>query len=197
MARPRRSDAARDRLVREGVASLLRNGYHGTGLQQVLDRVSIPKGSFYNYFGSKQDFAAEAIRHYASCLADSLADAQARAADPLAGLRKFFRSQMTEFEQANFVGGCLVANLGSELEENDTCRDVLRASMHGFRDGLRTALQQAQEAGLVRADLTAVEMADLLVAAWEGAVIRMKIERSLKPVKQCIKQLLDGYFQPV
>ena len=126
MARPRRSDAARERLIEEGVASLLRHGYHGTGLQQVLDRVSIPKGSFYNYFRSKEDFAAAAIRHYATCLAEELATALASASDPVAGLRKFFRQQMQAFERADFVGGCLVANLGSELEENDTCREVLR-----------------------------------------------------------------------
>lgn len=195
MARPRRSHASRERLIEAGVESLLRHGYHGTGLQQVLNSVSIPKGSFYNYFRSKEDFAAAAIQHYAECLATELRDALASASDPLAGLRKFFRHQMREFEKANFVGGCLVANLGSELEENDTCRDVLRASMLGYRDGLRAALRSAQEQELLRDDLSATEMADLLVAAWEGAVIRMKIERSLKPLRQCLKQLLDGYFR--
>ncbi|MEM7199444.1 MAG: TetR family transcriptional regulator C-terminal domain-containing protein [Planctomycetota bacterium] len=196
MARPRRSDQARERLIQEGVASLLRHGYHGTGLQQVLDRVSIPKGSFYNYFKSKDDFAAAAIRHYASCLGDQLAAALAGSADPLAGLKRFFRSQMTEFEQSGYVGGCLVANLGSELEENDTCRDVLRDAMLGYRDGLRSALRDGQEQGLLRDDVSPTEMADLLVAAWEGAVIRMKIERSLRPLRQCLKRLLDDYFRP-
>ena len=41
MARPRRSGDKRERLLEEGVASLLRHGYHGTGIQQVLDRVSV------------------------------------------------------------------------------------------------------------------------------------------------------------
>ena len=43
---------------------LMGQGYHGTGLQEILDAVNIPKGSFYNYFGSKEDFGAEVIQHY-------------------------------------------------------------------------------------------------------------------------------------
>lgn len=196
MPRPRRSDENRNRLIEEGVVSLLRQGYHGTGIQQVLDRVSIPKGSFYNFFRSKDDFAVAAIRHYAGCVSDAMGAALDSARDPLVGLRRFFHAQMAEFERADFVGGCLVANLGSELEENDTCREVLQESMRGFRDGLRDALRDAQERGLVRDDLSAADMADLLVATWEGAVIRMKIERSLKPLRRCLKHLFDGYFRP-
>ena len=58
------------------------------------------------------------------------------------------------------------------------------------------ALSRAQDDGLVRDDLPVKDMADLLVDAWEGAVIRMKIERTLGPLRQCLKQLLDGYFLP-
>ena len=43
---------------------LMGQGYHGTGLQEILDAVNIPKGSFYNYFWSKENFGAEAIQHY-------------------------------------------------------------------------------------------------------------------------------------
>lgn len=198
MARPRRidRDQTRDRLIDAGIDSLLKNGYHGTGLKQVLDEVQVPKGSFYNYFRSKDDFAAAAIEQYASCLGQTLAAAIEGAADPLSGLRTFFRGQMAEFEGADFVGGCLVANLGSELEGNDVCRQVLQTAMLGYRDGLRRAIEGAQAQGLLRRDLTATAMADLLVAAWEGAVIRMKVERSLAPLHQCLEQLLDGYFQP-
>ncbi len=196
MARPRRSEGVRERLLEEGVASLVRHGYHGTGLQEVLERAAVPKGSFYHYFRSKEDFAAEAIRRYASCLADELSAAVEGASDPLVGLRRFFRAQVTELASAGYVGGCLVANLGAELEENDACRDVLRSSLLAYRDGLRAALDACRERGLLRDDLPARDMADLLVAAWEGAVIRSKIERSPRPMRQCLAQLLDGYFRP-
>lgn len=196
MARPRRSHQTRERLIEEGIASLLRDGYHGTGLKALLDRVEVPKGSFYNYFESKEDFAVAAIERYAECLAKQLQGSLAAAPDATTGLRAFFRSQMDGFVQAEFIGGCLVANLGSELEGHDACREVLEKSMLGYRDGLLGALRAGQAEGSFRADLAAEAMADLLVAAWEGAVIRMKIQRSLRPLEQCLDQLLDDYFRP-
>lgn len=196
MARPRRSDETRERLLQEGVESFLTHGYHGSGLQQMLDRVSVPKGSFYNYFASKEDFAVEAIRRYAQCFGDKQSAALAAAPDPVTGLRRFFKQLMREFEQAGFVGGCLITNLGAELEGNDTCRKVLQESLEGWRHAVRDALREGQDLNLVRDDIPARDLANLLVDAWEGAVVRMKIERSLKPLRDCVKRLLDGLFKP-
>ena len=89
-----------------------------------------------------------------------------------------------------------MANLGGELEGSEPCREVLQTSMRGYRGKLLGAIKEAQADHLFRDDLPAEAMADLLVATWEGAVIRMKIERSLEPVELCLEQLLDGYFHP-
>ena len=42
---------------------LMDQGYHGTGLQELVQRVGVPKGSFYNYFESKEAFRAGVVRH--------------------------------------------------------------------------------------------------------------------------------------
>jgi len=44
----------------------MEQGYHGTGLQELVTKVGVPKGSFYNYFPSKEDFSAEVVRLYAA-----------------------------------------------------------------------------------------------------------------------------------
>jgi len=196
MARPRLSEKTRQRLLDEGVSAFLQQGYHGTGLKEVLDRVNVPKGSFYNYFDSKEEFAAAAIRHYADCFAEKMQRAINEAPDPYAGLHRFFESLMTEFEAAGFVGGCLIANLGGELEGSEVCRDTLATAFRDWRDGVAEALRKSQQLGLVRTDMDASELANLLTEAWEGAVIRMKIERSLDPLRRVIARLLDDYFRP-
>ena len=88
MARPRRSQASRERLLEVGISSLLRDGYHGTGLKAVLDRSAVPKGSFYNFFTSKEDFAVAAIERYAECLGAQLEASLAGAVDALARVDK-------------------------------------------------------------------------------------------------------------
>ena len=192
----RSTEITRQNLLDEGVATFLRQGYHGTGIKQILDQVGVPKGSFYNYFDSKEAFGATTIAHYADCLADKLTAAMADAPDACSGLRTFFDRQMAEFEQADFVGGCLVANSGGEFEGSPVFRDALATALHRYHAGIEGALRSAQEAGTIRSDIPAAELAQILVDAWEGAVIRMKIERSLAPLEQCLDRLLAGFFRP-
>jgi TetR/AcrR family transcriptional repressor of nem operon len=54
----------REKLLDQGVALLMEQGYHGTGLQELVRNVGVPKGSFYNYFPSKEAFSAEVVKHY-------------------------------------------------------------------------------------------------------------------------------------
>ncbi|MFX0580859.1 TetR family transcriptional regulator C-terminal domain-containing protein [Nocardia nepalensis] len=196
MARPRRSDDTRQALVEEGAAGFLTNGYHGTGIKQVLDAVGVPKGSFYNYFDSKESFGRAIIDHHSLCVQRNLAEALGSTADPIAGLRAFFARLMDDFVQAEFTGGCLIANLGGELEGSEVLRESLAGAWHSWRDGVAVALRGAQELGTIRGDIDATELADLLLESWEGAVIRMKIERSLEPLHKCLRRLLDDYFRP-
>ncbi len=192
MARSRANPNTRRRLLEEGVAAFLDRGYHGTGIQEVVQRVKVPKGSFYNYFQSKEDFGAQAIRFYAKSLLEKFDQAVADAPDPLAGVRAFFEDLMDDFEKADYTGGCLMANLGGELEKSDACREALADAFHGLRDRLRDALEQAQKRGITRRDVEATELADHLLDAWEGSVIRMKVERSLEPLRRCLRWHLDG-----
>lgn len=196
MIRVNRTERVRERLLDEGVAAFLEFGFHGTGLKRVLDRAGIPKGSFYNYFDSKEAFGAATIRHFAEGVRDLLARELARAPDPLSGLRGFFGAMMEQFEESGYVGGCLLGNLGGELESSAACREALAGSIQALCGEISEVLRDAQEQGLVRDDIDAEEMASLLVETWEGGVIRMKIERSLEPVRRCQRRLLDDYFQP-
>lgn len=196
MARPRLSQATRDRLLKDGVASFLVQGYHGTGIKQVLDQAKVPKGSFYNYFRSKEDFGAAVIQHYAACFGQKMTNSMAGAPDPVTGLRSFFETLMGEFEASDYVGGCLIANLGGELEGSDICREALSSAFRDWRRATEDALREGQDLGLVRRDVDAGELADLLIEAWEGAVIRMKLERSLSPLRRVVARLIDDYFRP-
>ena len=74
MSRPRRSEHTREALIQAGIEHLSRFGYHGTGIKQILDDVNVPKGSFYNFFASKETFVAELIQAYSQDLLLQLDD---------------------------------------------------------------------------------------------------------------------------
>ncbi len=195
MARPRRSQTTRQELLETGVELLLEQGYHGTGIKDVLDRVGVPKGSFYNYFESKEDFGVEVIRHQATALYANLDATLTRAEqDALSALKRFFRDMIQSLDERQCTGGCLFANLAGELDESEACRRALRDAMKGWRDRIGRALALAQEQGTVRDDLPAKDLACFLLDTWEGAVIRMKVEGSVKPLKQCMARFFHDYL---
>lgn len=194
---PRRRDAegTRRTLLDEGVAAFTRDGFHGTGLKGLLDGAGIPKGSFYNYFASKEAFGAAVIDHYADCVARGLATALEASDDPAVGLRVFFETERNAFVASDFVGGCLVANLAGEVEASEPLRDALSRAFARYVGGVRTTIEAAQEFGTIRSDVPAERLAHMLVDGWEGAVLRMKIERSPAPLTECLDTLLGDWFR--
>lgn len=175
----------------------MQQGYHGTGLKEILDAVRIPKGSFYNYFGSKENFAAEVIQHYINPFIDQLSShLQNPDHDALSALQRYFNELITELEKAEFQGGCLLGNLMGEIgDTSDICQKSLQSAVLRYRNLLKTGLVRAQQEGTVRTDKSAEEMADLLVNLWQGALLRMKIEKSPIPLKQCCENLLGDFFK--
>ncbi len=187
----------RDNLLTQGVKLLMEQGYHGTGLKEILDAVKIPKGSFYNYFGSKENFGAEVIQHYIEPFIKQLDTYLEHSnGDALSALTRYYRDLIAETEKQNFKGGCLLGNLMGEIgDTSEICQKALQSAVTRYRNIMRSALAQAQHQGTVRSDLTAEEMADLLLNTWQGALLRMKIEQSSEPLKQCCRNLLEGYFK--
>jgi TetR/AcrR family transcriptional repressor of nem operon len=188
----------REKLLDQGVALLMEQGYHGSGLQGILQSVGVPKGSFYYYFSSKEAFSAEVIQHYIKPFIEALDAYQQRPGiTALKALEAYFLWQIDETRRREFSGGCLLGNLMGEVgETSEICRVALRGAVHRYRDKLAEAIARAQQEGDLRGDLSAETMADLLVNAWQGALLRMKIELSVEPLQSCCKSLLGGYFRP-
>lgn len=187
----------RDSLLNKGVALLMAQGYHGTGLKEILDAVHIPKGSFYNYFASKEAFGAAVVQHYINPFIDQLdTHLQNPDLDALTALNRYFDELIMELEKAEFKGGCLLGNLMGEIgDSSEICRNSLQLAVNRYRDLLQSGLEKAQQEGAVRTDKSARVMADLLTNAWQGALLRMKIEQSSVPLKQCCKELLGDFFK--
>lgn len=186
----------REQLLNEGVSLLMKQGYHGTGLQEILETVKVPKGSFYNYFASKEEFGAEVIAHYIQPFIVRLENhLQNPDRDALTAIRLYFDELIALTEQEGFQGGCLLGNLMGEIgDTSEVCRLALKTAVNRYRDLLEAGLLKAQQQGTVRTDKTAQTMADLLTDAWQGALLRMKIEQSILPLQRCCNELLGDYF---
>jgi len=175
----------------------MEQGYHGTGLQELVQSVGVPKGSFYNYFPSKEAFSAEVVKHYIDPFIKQL-DHHLQRQDVSAdvALRAYFDALIEETERKDFKGGCLLGNLMGEIgDTSELAQTSLREAVHRYRDKLREGIARGQREGSFRRDMDARDMADFLVNVWQGAILRVKIERSVRPLTQFCDMLLNGYFR--
>jgi TetR/AcrR family transcriptional repressor of nem operon len=185
------------RLTAAGFALFKQHGFNATGIQQITDQAGVPKGSFYNHFESKEAFAAQIIAHYAQSVEAAWSQALLGApADPLAALHHLFAQFIHHHEEAA-CPGCLVGNFAAEVSESsETCRQALDGVMLDWRQRLADLIQIAQQAGQVRQDLSAKVLAGFFWDAWQGALLRMKVAHTSKPLKDAVSLMLDHFFKP-
>jgi TetR/AcrR family transcriptional repressor of nem operon len=198
VARPRRNEHIQERLLDVGVAIFAKQGYHGSGIKEIVEAAGVPKGSFYNYFSSKEEFAAAIIRHYAAgyWCEWSIFFASGPEDDPLAALRYSFEMMIAKHKECEVKIGCVVGNLAAEISESsELCRNVMQSVISEWRERFSKYVRMAQEQGTVRSDMTAEELADIFCNAWEGSLLRMKIENSTEPLNRCVAIMFDKFFK--
>ena len=103
----------RDALVRAGVVALTEKGFSATGIEEILQQLGVPKGSFYHYFESKEAYGSELIGSYATYFAEQLdAVFLDESRTPLDRMRDFTIGADAGMARFGYTRGCLIGNLG-------------------------------------------------------------------------------------
>jgi TetR/AcrR family transcriptional repressor of nem operon len=159
---------------------LTEKGYSATGIDEILRRVGVPKGSFYHYFKNKDAFGTELIENYANLFAHkldrSLGD---QSLTPLQRLLSFMDEAIDSMARYQFKRGCLVGNLGQEMGAlPESFRKLLIEVFESWQQRVERCLEEAKAAGEISAETDCKASAYLFWTGWEGAVLRAKLERS-------------------
>lgn len=177
-----RSDT-REQLLAAGLEALHVSGFNATGVQDIVDAAGVPKGSFYNHFASKDALGAEVVQLYAAKGAARRRMLQDTAVAPLVRLRKYFESLNELGIASGYARGCLLGNFSAELSaQSPAIRDCLATAFGDWTASLAAVIAEAQRAGAVPKTLAPEQLATFLIDAWEGAVMRSKVERNRGPL---------------
>ena len=182
----------RDLILSKGARVMTRRGYHGTGVQEIVQAAGIPKGSFYHYFASKEDFALQALDYiyaprlerYRAALCNAAIAPRQRVLDYYADLvAHFARKEKPEYH-------CFIGSLSFEMAElcppiAKRLSEILAQSV----EQLARCLEQAQRAGEIESGCNCPALAEFISNAWEGALLRMKVCGSVAPLQVFLQQL--------
>lgn len=187
-----------ERLLAAGLALFMEQGYNATGIQQLTEHAGVPKGSFYNHFASKEAFAAAVVDRYAEWMQRSWERMMREApAGALATIGHVFAQMLAYHDRASLPMGCLVGNFAAEIAlSSDACRERMLAAQLAWRQRLAGLIARAQADGEMRADIPPEALSALTWSAWEGALLRMKVERSVRPLRESTALILEHLYRP-
>lgn len=188
----------RARILAAGTEVMLLKGYNGTGVQEITQSAGVPKGSFYHYFESKEDFAIQALHYYYTPRLERFAAAlQAEDTSPRERVLRFYRDLVGYFaNQVEPSHQCFIGSLCHEKAgDSQPIGYAASAILNRSSQLLADCLAQARDAGELSADQDPQALGTFIGAAWEGALLRMKVDRQIAPLRVFIDQL-ERLLQP-
>ncbi|MEO3828987.1 TetR/AcrR family transcriptional regulator [Actinomadura sp. B10D3] len=178
----------RERVLRTAADLFQRQGYHGTGLNQVLAESGAPKGSLYFHFpDGKEQLASESVALSGRAVGEALTEAVLAAPDARAGLAAMGEHFARSLRESGYSKGCPVATVALETAaESETIRAACDDVYAGWQRGIAAALR-----GWGVQDERAEPLAALVLSSLQGAVMLARVQRDASVIHRVTTQLAD------
>jgi len=184
----------REQLMTAGLHTLHTHGFNGCAVQDITQAAGVPKGSFYNHFESKEALALAALDLFWEKGAARRIMLSDTTVPPLDRLRGYFRSIAAAADRAHYERGCLVGNFSSEMTANAAFRERLAQIYAGWSADIARCIDEAKATGQLKTALPTQALAAFLINAWEGAVLRTKVEKNGSAFEDFDQVVFAGLF---
>jgi TetR/AcrR family transcriptional repressor of nem operon len=173
-------------IVDAGLKVMLKSGYNGSSVRDIAAAAGAPQGSFTNHFRSKEAFACEVLgryfAHVRGLVAQALDDASLK---PRARLERYLDIIIGRLEADGWTRGCLIGDLSLETSgSSEMLRQSLVEIFRDWKAPFAACIAEGQRAGEIAPDFPADELAEFLLASWQGAILRTKVERNGAPLER-------------
>lgn len=143
------------------------NGYNNVGIKKILDTLSIPKGSFYHFFSSKDELVLNIIELYI----EDTANLTNTVENSIDGVKELFNTLFNRLHNINLSGGCPVGNLILELSDE---KEEFRLKLLDWYNLLEQWIINILNENNID---NSQEKAASIIAAFEGIVMLSKLTK--------------------
>lgn len=170
----------KEHILSAGLRLMRQSGYQGVGVRDICSAARAPQGSFTNHFRSKEAFAREVLDRYFANLKTLVSEAlNDKSLTPRQRLKRYLDIISGRLEGDQWRRGCLIGDFSLEASSHSKLlRDRLEAIFQEWRTPFANCIAEAQAAGEIDSQFDPIDLAEFLLASWEGAILRMKVERA-------------------
>ena len=186
-------NTTRDDIIRVGLEILGDKGFNSCGIDAVLKTAKIPKGSFYYYFPSKEEFGLAVLDLFAvQAKAHAESYLQDKSLTPMARLRRYLNDVAAEIEEEGCKRGCFLGNMTQEMAgQNDRFRVRLNEIWDGWKRIIADCLREAKAAKELKRDADVDLLAEFIIIGLEGGMLRAKVSKTALPMKDMADILFE------
>ena len=176
---------------------MFRKGYVGAGVRDIVAEAPAPQGSFTNHFRSKEEFAREVLDRYFDDLKGVVTETlEDNSRTPRQRLKRYLDIITDRLAKAKFTRGCLIGDFSLEAAPlSEMLRTRLANIFVEWRTPFAACIAEGQAAGEIGRSFAPEELAEFLLSSWEGAILRMKVERNAEPLERFKRIVFDTVFK--
>ncbi len=184
----------REKILESAYKLFHTQGYNQTSVDDILNASGVGKSNFYYHFKSKEDLGLIVlnlrISNYENdVLLKTLGNSGLK---PSRKLKKFYKAVESIHLKSQCETGCPFGNLALEMSNsNENFRTVLSDFFNSWRDAILDCIREGVKSGEFRSDLPAKSIADLVLSHLHGAILMVKTHRSISPLKQGSKTIMN------
>lgn len=184
-----KGERTREHILGEASRLIQRKGIGATSIGEILAAAEVHKGTLYFHFQDKEEIGREVIRRAADRFL-GFVDRSLAGATPRIALENFFAAALAYHRGTGFTGGCLFGNTALETSDADPGFAALIDEVFvAWIDRIARVIAAGQRAGEFRDDMTALDLAEQVVATLEGGIMLSRLRKKAGPLENCIENL--------
>lgn len=168
---------------------ILRKGFTGVGLQEILQNCGIPKGSFYHYFKSKEAFGCDLVQYYIDNYQERLNEVWDGDQVAYQKLIRYFKLWIEDPETGcGWADSCLIVKLAAEVADlSEDMRLIMATGVDQLIERIASLIILGQQDGSIPLDTEAPTLAQVIYQMWLGAALLSKLQKDKKPLYQALR----------
>lgn len=187
----------KERILAAAGELVVKHGFNGVGINDILAKSEVPKGSFYHWFASKEQLGVELLRTVGKAVNEEESSWFAQSEmipNHLDRIAAAMEASLLELLKKGETEVGLMLKLGAEMSSSS---EPIRLEILAFferQNRLYTdIITQGQKAGHIRNDALASDLASVVSDLWTGAYLRVLVLRHAQPMRIAIQHMRSSF----
>ena len=179
--------SSKDRIIAVANDLFYRQGYHQTGINQIIEESGVAKATFYSNFKSKEDLGVDYLRERDRIDTNATKNMVNGITDPFERYMSIINGVL-EYMKATDFRGCAFGNMAVEITDpSHPIRKEVKLHDDRFRSILRDVIQDLKDSDTKYQHLDIDDLVDNYHLIAEGAIVASKNYNDVWPIEKAAR----------